>query len=166
MNVDDKSGNTLKSNKDINNKKIYSYEDNNKKFESKSFKNSNNCINYYNYDSNQGTSINNNSNDLKKNDNSSNYDSSRYDQSYNRNIIVKKTILYSDNKETNNNNNIIDNENTIKRSLAFKNIGYKERERIKKKNYKNDAKNKMKYNDLIKYKLAMSYSINKRKWNV
>ncbi len=79
---------------------------------------------------------------------------------------MKKTILYSDNKETNNNNNIIDNENTIKRSLAFKNIGYKERERIKKKNYKNEAKNKMKYNDLIKYKLAMSYSINKRKWNV
>jgi len=72
---------------------------------------------------------------------------------------VKKAILYFDNKKTNNNNNI-DNENTIKSSLTFNNIGYRERERererIKKKNCKMKQKKKMKYNDLI-------YSINKRK---
>ena len=34
---------------------------------------------------------------------------------------------------------------------------------MKSKKSKNENKNKNKYNDLIKYKLAMSYSINKRK---
>ena len=71
---------------------------------------------------------------------------------------MKKAILYFGNKETNNNNNI-NNENTIKSSLTFNNNGYRERERIKKKNCKNETKNKMKFNDLI-------YSINKRKWYV
>ena len=51
------------------------------------------------------------------------------------------------------------NENDVKRNLVYKNVDYNEKNR----NKKVKIDNKIKYNDLIKYKLAMSNSINKRK---
>ena len=94
----------------------------------------------------------------EKSDNkSTNYkcDSSRFVQTTN-NKHIAKGVFYTDNKELKIMKN---NENDVKRNLVYKNVDYNEKNR----NKKIKIDNKIKYNDLIKYKLAMSNSINKRK---
>ena len=94
----------------------------------------------------------------EKSDNkSTNYkcDSSRFIQTTNNKHAVKG-VFYTDNKEQKITKN---NENDVKRNLVYKNVDYNEKNR----NKKIKIDNKIKYNDLIKYKLAMSNSMNKRK---
>ena len=131
--------------------------------------NSNNSNNIYKYDENKNESniIKNkyrkNISDTEKIKKILNYkcESSRIGQSYIKNKNMGNELLYTEDKEK---YNKINNETEVKRNIDYKNINdFKEKEKeIKNKRIK--IENKIKYNDLIKYKLAMSsYSINKRK---
>ena len=134
----------------INNKNIYSYGENCININIKKIKDG--------YDSNDIRKINI-IDESCKSQNSTNFkcESSRIGQSYIKNKNRVNGLFYTGNKEKNINKNDIN----VKRNLGYTKADYKEKERIKNKKYKNE--NKIKYNDLIKYKLAMTYSINKRK---
>ena len=122
----------------------------------RSYANNKNYLYEENDKNNSGIGDNNYKSE-KSDNKSTNYkcDSSRFVQTTNNKHIVKG-VFYTDNKELKIMKN---NENDVKRNLVYKNVDYNEKNR--KKKIKID--NKIKYNDLIKYKLAMSNSINKRK---
>ena len=150
--IKEKSSNENSSNKIDNNENNIKYNNN---INIKSY--SKNEI--YLYEGNDENNLGIEEKHLKseKNEDSTNYkcESSRIIQSFN-NKHLKNEAFYIDNKER----KIIKNsEKDVKRILMYKNIDCSEKNKSKK--IKND--NKIKYNDLIKYKLAMSYSINKRK---
>jgi len=138
-------------------KKIYYYNENN---------NNNNPSDFINYGSNKDINRNNINNINNINEEKSgkyqNYkcQSSRIGQSINKNKRMANTLYIEDKK-----NNDINIRTENKRNYIYKNVdkNIKEKEKIN-NNKKYKIENKIKYNDLIKHKLAISsYSINKRK---
>ena len=128
----------------------------NNNIKSKNF--TNNQIYLYEENDKNNSSIGKNELKSENNEKSTTYkcESSRIGQNYNKNII--NGLFYTDNKEKYISRN---EESDIKKILLYKNKEFNEKEKHKNKKVK--MENKIKYNDLIKYKLAMSYSINKRK---
>ena len=128
-----------------------------------------NSNNNYNYDENKNETniiknkFSKNINDSEKSRKILNYkcQSSRIGQSYIKTKNNLNGLLYNvDNGKYNN----INNETKIKRNLDYKNSDNLKEKEKEIKNRRIKIENKIKYNDLIKYKLAMSsYSINKRK---
>ena len=159
----------MNTNEIKNNKKIYWRGNYREELESKkNMQNEDTSSKYIKYerrivndnDNNNNNSNNNSNNDIKRKERFSFYESSRFKPNYNKNIIIRNSLLYPDGKEINNYRDNND-ENPNKRNKEY--INNECKQRMKSKKNKNENKNKNKYNDLIKYKLAMSYSINKRK---